>query len=291
MKILITGGNGFIGKNLVEYFSKKYEVLAPSHNELELLDEKAVEEFLKNNKVDIIIHAAVKGGSRKLSSYPDMLKENTKIFFNLANNSKYYEKMIFLGSGAEYDKSGDIKEVKEEDIGKSIPKDDYGFYKYLCSKYIESSDKIINLRIFGIFGKYEDYDVRFISNIICRILFDLPIEINQNVVFDFIYVKDLCRIIEYFIENNVKEKIYNIGGEEHFELIDIVNKIKKISGKDFEIKIKNIGMNKEYTCDNSRLKNELKEFKFTEMEMAIRELYYWYLENKDKIKKENLIKY
>jgi len=291
MKLLITGGSGFIGKNLVEYFSEKYEVLAPSHEGLELLDEKAVEEFLKNNKIDIIIHTAVKGGGRKLPSYPDMLKENLRIFFNLASNSKYYKKMIFLGSGAEYDKSGEIKEVKEEDIGKNVPNDDYGFYKFICSKYIELSDNIINLRIFGIFGKHEDYEIRLISNILCRVLFNLPVEINQNAIFDFVYVEDLCRILEYFIEDNAKEKFYNLGGEKHFELIDIANKIKEISGKDFEIKIKNPGMNKEYTCDNSRLRNELKDFKFTEIEIAINNLYHWYLENKDEIKWENLLKY
>jgi len=291
MKILITGGSGFIAKNLIEYFSDKYEILAPTHKELELLDGKAVEEFLKKNKIDVVIHTAAKGGNRKLPSYPHMIQENLDMFFNLVNNSKYYKKMIFLGSGAEYDKSEDIKEVKESDFGKRIPKDDYGFYKFVCSKTIELSNNIINLKIFGTFGKYDDYTIRFISNIICRILFDLPVEINQNTLFDFVYVKDLARIIEYFIENNAKEKIYNIGAENHFELIDIANKIKKISGKDSKINIKNSGMNKEYTCDNFRLRNELKDFKFTNIETAITELYNWYLENKKTIKKEDLLKY
>ena len=187
--------------------------------------------------------------------------------------------MIFLGSGAEYDKSEDIKEVKESDFGKRIPQDDYGFYKFICSKYIEISDKVVNLRLFGVFGKYEDYETRVISNVICRILFDLPVEINQNAIFDFVYVGDLCRILEYFIENNTKERFYNLGGEKHFEIIDIANKIK------------NPGMNKEYTCDSSLLKNELKDFKFTEMDEAIRLLYDWYLENKQSIKTEALLKY
>jgi len=291
MRLLITGGNGFVGKNLVEYFSEKYEVLAPSHKELELLDGKAVEKFLKKNKVEIIIHTAVKGGSRKLPSYPDMLKENLKIFFNLASNSKYYKKMIFLGSGAEYNKSKEIRQVKEEDIGKNVPNDDYGFYKYVCSKYIELSDNIINLRIFGVFGKYEDYEIRVISNIICRVLFDLPVEINQNAVFDFVYIGDLCRIIEYFIENNAKEKFYNVGAEKHIELVEIADKIRRISKKNFQIKIKMSGMNKEYTCDNSRLSKEIKNFKFTDIDKAINLFYDWYLENKENIKKENLLKY
>ncbi len=290
-KILITGGSGFIGKNLVEHLSKKYEVYAPLHNELDLLEESSVDEFFKNNKFDIVIHAAVKGGSRKLLSFPEMLKNNLKIFFNLLKNKDSYKKMIFIGSGAEYDKSREIKEAKEEDSEKNIPSEDYGFYKYLCSKYIEMSENIINLRVFGIFGKHEDYETRFVSNIICRVVFDLPVEMNQNALFDYVYADDLCRIIEYFIENEAKYKSYNIGGERHFELLEIAEMIKKISKKDFKIEIKNHGMNKEYTCDNSRLRKELKDFKFSDIETTIKELYDWYLENKDNIKKENLLTY
>lgn len=55
--------------------------------------------------------------------------------------------MIHFGSGAEYDKSKPIVKVKETDFGKVIPKDEYGFFKYICSKYIEKTDKIICLRI------------------------------------------------------------------------------------------------------------------------------------------------
>lgn len=290
-KILITGGSGFIGKNLTEHLSNKHEVYAPTHSELELLDENCIREFFLNNKFDIVIHAAVNGGNRKFLTYPDMVKENLKMFFNLANNSNSFKKMIFIGSGAEFDKSRDICLAKEEDFGKKIPLDDYGFYKYACSKYIENSDNILNLRIFGIFGKYEDYETRFVSNIICRTIFGLPVEINQNAIFDFVYINDFCRIIDYFIENDVKNKFYNIGSEKPYELIEILRIIKEVIGKDFEYKIKNPGLGREYTADNSRLKQELKDFKFTPLKESIKEIYQWYLENKDKVKKESLLLY
>ncbi len=290
-KILITGGNGFIGRNLMEYFSKRHEVISPSHKELELTDEISVDEFFKKNKFDIVIHTAVKGGNRKSPTYPDMVKENLKMFFNLVNNSDSFKKMIFIGSGAEFNKSESISRVKEEDFGLKIPKDDYGFYKYICSKYIEKSENIVSLRVFGIFGKYEDYETRLISNVLCRIIFDLPIEINQNSIFDYVYINDFCNIVNYFIENNARCKFYNIGGEKPCELFDIMNMIKKITGKDFQYKIKNTGLGKEYTANNSRLKEELKDFKFTIMEDSIKELYSYYLENKDKIKKDSLLLY
>lgn len=291
MKILITGGNGFIGKNLKEYLEKKYYVYSPSHQELDLLNGNKVREYLENNNFDIVIHAAVKGGSRKQPTFQDMLKNNLLMFFNIAQNKHLYKRMIFLGSGAEYDKKYDIIQVKEEDFGKKVPDDDYGFYKYICSKYIQSSDNVINLRLFGIFGKYEDYDIRIISNLICRALLNLPIEINQNAVFDFIDIQDFCKIVEYFILNNPKEKFYNIGNGKPIQLIEIANIIKKISGKNFEITLKKHGLNKEYTCNNSKLINEMKKINFTSIEQSIENLFNWYSKNKGNIKKQDLLSY
>lgn len=61
--VFITGGRGFIGRNLGESLEQSgYQVLAPSSNELNLLDEKAVDAFMRRQPVDIIVHAANKGG-------------------------------------------------------------------------------------------------------------------------------------------------------------------------------------------------------------------------------------
>jgi GDP-L-fucose synthase len=293
--ILITGGSGFIGKNLIEHLSKnkKYKILAPKHKELELLDESAVKDFFAKNKIDVVIHTAHFGGNRKLTpaECQDALKKNLKMFFNISSNSKNYGKMIFFGSGAEYDKSQNIKKVKEEEFGKHMPGDDYGFAKFVCSKHIEKADNIVCLRSFGVFGKYEDYETRFISNIMCRILYGLPVEINQNMLLDYVYVDDLCRIIEHLIDNEPKHKFYNIGSGKHIDLLSIAKKIKEISGNDSKIKINKKGMNSEYTCDNSRLMKEMPSFKFTPIEESLRELYAWYKANKESIKEDNLLKY
>ena len=135
--IFITGAGGFIGRNLEERFSKKYKLLTPGHKELDLLDEKAVDNFFKKNKVDVVINCAVIGGSRKEEHVEYALSGNLRIFFNLLKNKDRYKKMIHFGSGAEYDKSKPIIKVKETDLEKTIPKDEYGFFKYVCTKYIE----------------------------------------------------------------------------------------------------------------------------------------------------------
>lgn len=57
-KILITGGSGFLGCRLAYYFKDKYELLLPSHSELNVSREEAVREYMEKNLPDIVIHCA-----------------------------------------------------------------------------------------------------------------------------------------------------------------------------------------------------------------------------------------
>ena len=58
MKLLITGGGGFIGKNLAEQYSGTFDVAAPTRAELDLLDAEAVRTYLVHHRFDAVIHAA-----------------------------------------------------------------------------------------------------------------------------------------------------------------------------------------------------------------------------------------
>jgi len=280
-KILLTGANGFIGKNLREQLSKKHCLLAPSRKELDLLDEKHVDTYFSTNQIDTVIHCAVVGGSRKEEHVSSSLSDNLRIFFNLLKNKNKFKKMIHLGSGAEYDKSKPIIKVKEIDFGKTIPQDEYGFFKYLCSKYIEKEENIVCLRIFGLFGKYEDHRYRFISNAITNSLKGRPIIMNQNVFFDYAHIDDFVKIVDYFINHKSKYTFYNIGTGKSIDLFTIANKINLISEKISKIEIKNKGLNNEYSCNNKRLISELKKLKFRPFDQSLKELYDWY---KNKLK-------
>jgi len=191
--------------------------------------------------------------------------------------------MIFLGSGAEYGIQRDVACAKESDFDEIVPQDEHGFSKYVCSKYIENSKNIINLRLFGVFGKYEDYQMRFISNAICKAVYNLPITINQNRVFSYLYIDDLARVIEYFIKHKAREKFYNVVPGEKTELAVLAKKVVEVSGRKLEITVKNPGMGREYTADNSRLLRENRGIKFTPMNEAITELYKWYENRKPEI--------
>jgi GDP-L-fucose synthase len=167
--------------------------------------------------------------------------------------------------------------MKEEYFGKHIPSDIYGFSKYVIAKDIESRPRnIYNLRLFGIYGKYEDYKRRFISNNICRVLCGLNISIKKNLFFDYLYVEDFAAIAEIFMHKDPLRRSYNICTGKSIDLFTLAGMIRKIDGRKVPIEVKEEGMGTEYSGDNSVFLREFGDFVFTPHEKAIGELYDWY---------------
>lgn len=274
MKMLITGTNGFVGHNLMEYFRDRYDNLyCPKREQLNLLNSKAVYEYIKGNNFDVVIHCGV-----TLSS----VEKNLKMFFNLEKCSNFFGKMFCIGSGAEYDMNNYIPKMKELYFGKHIPSDIYGFSKYVIAKDIESTPRnIYNLRVFGIYGKYEDFKRRFISNNICRVLCGLDLSINQNMYFDYLYVSDFSRIVEIFINKKATKRTYNVCTGKSIDLLSLAKIIIKIDGTKKTIHVQKKGLKPEYSGDNTLFLQEYGEFDFTPAEQAVRELYHWYKDSND----------
>lgn len=292
MNIFITGSNGFIGTHLKEYLNKnysKYNLFAPSSKDLDLVNEEAVDNYILGNKIDIIIHLANKGGDRTTVDMKNVTEYNLRIFFNIAKHEKNVKKIISFGSGAEYSKHKPIIDACEEDYKLSLPLDEYGFYKSITSKYIEKSDNIVQLRIFGAYGEYENYRFKFISNSIVKNLLKLPIIINKNVYFDYIYINDLLKMIDWTIHNETKEKIYNITTGKKIDLITLANLVNETSDFKSEIKVLNEGLNNEYTSNNERIMKELKNFEFTSHKKAIQKMREYFKANLEKLDKESII--
>lgn len=289
--VLLTGASGFIGRNICDSFlCDKYSLLTPSRGELDLLDERMVDDFFKKNKIDIVIHAAVKPTHRNAKNLDSLLYSNLRMFMNLEKHSQSYEKMLVLGSGAIYDLRLYEAKMVEDSYIKHLPADEHGFCKYVCERIIEKSDNIYDLRIFGVFGKYEDYEIRFISNAICKCLFNLPISLKQNRKFDYLFIDDLMPIIDWFVLNKPRYKAYNITPDKSLFLYDIATIVRKVSKKDFlDIHVSSDGIGLEYSGDNTRLRKEFLEVSFTPIEDAILKLYHWYEEHKYTIDEELLL--
>lgn len=281
-KIAILGSRGFVGRNLNEYLKDKYEVYPITREQFSVLDEKEVKCFFEKEKIDVVIHCANQGGSRKTGydrEKSDVVGTNLRMFFNLERCLTPNMKMINFGSGAQYDKTRELNKIEEKELGQFIPKDDYGYSKYIISKYISKCDNIYNPIIFGLFGKYEDYSFKFISNAILKNILKMPIEINQNVVFDYLYLGDFLKIIELLIDNDYKKKEFNITPTKSIDLVTIAKCVNNCSAYKSEIIVKRDGLNYEYTGSNKRLLENFKEYSFTTYEDSIKELYQYYLDN------------
>src|SRR4030042_1885459 len=127
--------------------------------------------------------------------------------------------------------------MREDYFDKHVPTDQYGFSKYIMTKYAQLNDNIYNLRLFGVFGKYDDWRTRFIPNVCCQAIIDMPIRMEQNKFYDFLSVDDLVKIVKWFINNKPKNSIYNVCTGGGNDLKTLAEKNIKISRKNLDIKI------------------------------------------------------
>ncbi len=270
--ILITGSGGFVGKNLKEYFNSKYNLLCPRSFELDLTDCESVKNFFSNNSIDFVIHCASTGGVRGCADPENCEQDNIKMVNNILFAKPETTKVIISGSGAAYSKKRDLKKVKETQIGEVVPEDQYGKSKMELCKLALSRRDMLCLNIFACYGKYEK-ESRFPSYAIIQNLKKEPVIINKNVVFDYLYIDDLCRIVEKFITSFPKSRVINVTPTKSISLLQIAQTVNQISGFESDIIFKEQGLNFEYTGDNSLLLKELPDFEFTDFNTGVTKLF------------------
>jgi GDP-L-fucose synthase len=191
--------------------------------------------------------------------------------------------MLFLSSGAVYDRAHWRSRMPEDFFDAYVPTDNYGFSKYICAKAAEAMDRVYELRVFGVFGAHEDWQARFLSNACCRALLGLPIIIEQNVHFDYLDVEDLSRILECFSQKELRYRQYNICRGVAFDLKDLAARVIAISQRELEIVVRREGLGNEYSGDNRRMLAELPVWRFREMDESLERLYRWYEARKSAI--------
>ena len=252
--ILISGGTGFIGRNVLPILKTRFEIFAPKRSELNLFKSDEVSQYIKENKIDVVMHCANPNPSKnKLDSDERMIRDSLELFLSIYRCRDLVEKIVYLGSGAVYDKSKDIVLVHEEGAYASFPKDDYGFAKYVMNSM--TCGNVYNLCVFGCYGP-GDADSKFITHCIHCCLQDEPITIRQDCMFDYMQVTDLGEIMTWIIDNTPKHNMYNACTGERHSLLEIAHIVKRKMNSSKEIVILKDGWNNEYTGSNERLMAE-----------------------------------
>lgn len=277
--ILITGAGprGVTGRLIKEHFIDKYELLTPNSSELDLTNDEAVQVYFENHKVDYVIHCAT---FRQTSIHnghfvDEELESNLRMFFALAAQSSRYKKMIYFGSGAEFDKSKPIINISEDNFGSSIPKNKYGLGKYIMNLYSKTSSNIYNFRLFGTINQYERFTKNVISNLCVKAIKGLPLELKQDCRFSFVDINDIIPIIDYALTHELKCHDYNLVMNKSYLLSELGDIIIRLSRRSDSISFMSKGLNLEYTASNQRIIEELNP-NLTPIEIAVERVYNYY---------------
>jgi GDP-L-fucose synthase len=238
-----------IKKNL----SSEFEITCITRDNFNLLDSNSISEYLLAKEFDVLIHTAISGGRRTKYETGDVVYQNMLMFENLMQFSDKFKLIINFDSGAIYDRETDIYCRKEQDV-LTIPKDYYGFSKYVIYKRSLQYDNLINFRIFNIFHINEEAD-RFIKACFIAKKNGTNVKIFQDKYFDFMYEDDFVKIIRHYVSNISLElpKTFNLSYTNKYKLSEIA---EKILGDKNRIEILDNLCNKNYCGDGSRL-NEL----------------------------------
>ena len=240
--IFITGAEGFIGKNLVNYLkkNKKYKIYALTKNKLK--NTKTIT-YIKGNlksdfskyfeNTDVIIHCAAKGvygNSSKKKIYETNFNDSLE-FFKRAKKANIIN-WVILGTSGEY---GVVKKGPMTIKKKLKPINDYGKSKvkfFLKIKKINSQikAKIVYLRLFHVYGKYEASSRLYpslINSIYQKKSFSMT---DGSEIRDFISIEDAVKKIEKsmkIFESKKKSfiKIAHVSNAKPTKVIDFVKKI------------------------------------------------------------------
>ena len=270
-KLLLTGSGGFVGQNLKRVLQDEYTLLTPRSAELDLRDAAAVKDFFASNDIDFIVHCGSTGGARGIQDVDTTIEDNLAMVDNLLSAKRTDTRMILFGSGAMYGKSRSLHKVKEDDVGAFIPEDLYGKSKMMIAQKVKDRADVVCLNIFACYG-YGEKENRFPSYAINQAIKGEDIVINKNVVFDYLWIDDLIRIVRHFLVNPPKRRLINVTPTNSCELREIAEIVKAISGKDISV-ICGDGLGSEYTGDNARLLQEFHELTFTPLRKGLEKLY------------------
>ena len=234
MKILITGGKGYLGKSIHSALKDMFDVVSISRDDFDLTSHEHLKRYLKGKYFDVVIHTAVSGGSRLREEKWSDMDNNLLMYYNLLRHKDHYGKLIHLGSGA-------------EDLYKNTP---YGLSKYVIKKSIEKQDNFFNLQIFGLFDENE-LDSRFIKSNLLRYISRKPMQIHMQKKMDFFYMKDLISLLTYIIKTPSKklQKQAYCSYLEKYSLMEIADMINNLDEYKVDINIAN-EQGVDYICNS-----------------------------------------
>lgn len=272
MKVLVTGGSGFIGKAFVKAYRGVFDIVAPSHAQMNLSDVRAIDKYFKDHRPDVVVHLA---GVAEKATGAALEADDLIMFKNIQYMSIVYgvKKLVIIGSGAEFDRSRPISNVSESAIGEAVPTDGYGLGKYLIHTLAQKDKITTELRLFDIFGAGGKGVIDKIVGAGAKR--KKQIVLPRDRVVSAVYLDDAVKAIGEVIKRDIKKGDYNLVAAEPVSYLDIAKSIKRAvrkEGDDIEIVVKKDGRDLEYTASNAKLCSTL-PIRLSSVSTGVKKLY------------------
>jgi GDP-L-fucose synthase len=310
MKLLITGGNGLVGKAIQEVLKKSdYTLLIPSSRECNLENEYETQNYFKRNSPDLVIHLAANVGGlyKNMNEKVQMLEKNVKINMNVLKCAHEYgiKKVISCLSTCIFPNKTTypIHEKMLHDGPPHCSNDAYAHAKRLLEIQSQAYNQqygtnfvcVIPTNIYGPHDNFSLEDGHVIPSLIHKCFLakqkgePFVIRGTGKPLRQFIYSTDLAKLILWVLEhytdkdsiilsvNETDEVSIRQVGEEIAKNLDYLDHIQ------FDSQFSD-GQYKK-TADNSKLKNLLPSFEFTPLPVGVHKTVSWFIDNYESCRK------
>ncbi len=306
-KIYIAGHGGLVGSAILKNLQNKgyTNLICKTHQELDLLNQRAVEEFFEREKPEYVILAAAKvGGIVANNTYrADFIYENLQIQNNVIHQSYVHKvtKLLFLGSTCIYPKNAP-QPMREDSLLTSeleYTNEPYAIAKIagikMCESYnLQYETNFISVMPTNLYGPNDNFDLEtsHVLPALLRKMHEAKLNNTPQVEIwgsgkprrEFLYSEDMADACVFLLENRdakeLQNKHINIGTGIDISIEELAQTIKKIVGYKGELYFNDTKPDGTMTklTDPSKL-HALGWRHKVELEDGIRVLYEWYLKN------------
>ena len=261
-RIFLAGHKGLVGSAILRLLKKKNykNIITKPHNKLDLLDQKKTFNFLKKNKINVVIIAAAKVGGIKANNNfkAEFIYNNLQIQNNLIHGSYLagIKNLLFLGSSCIYPRNSKQPMKESYLLTSSLEKtnEPYSIAKIAGIKMCESYNYqyktnykcLMPTNTFGPNDNYDTQESHFIPALIKKII--IAKKLNKKSILlwgtgkckrEIIYVDDIAEATIFFLKRNTKDTFINIGSNYEMTISGYANLIKKIIYPKLKIKFDN----------------------------------------------------